>query len=60
VQDEDEASLMLAMATLIDLEAGRTEAGGPTALAKEVQMPWESSRGTSAQGSMAEVEIHEE
>jgi hypothetical protein len=51
---------MLAMATLIHLEAGRIEAGGLTAPAREVRPPGESSAGTSAQGTAAEVEIHEE
>jgi hypothetical protein len=59
-QDEKEASLMLAMATLIRPEAGRIEADGLTAPAREVRPPGESSTGTSAQGSAAEVEIHEE
>jgi hypothetical protein len=59
-QDEEEALLMLAMATLIRLEAGRIEAGGLTTPAREVRPPGESSAGTSAQGSTAEVEIHEE
>jgi hypothetical protein len=59
-QDEEEALLMLVMATLIHLEAGRIEAGGLTTLAREVRPPGESSAGTSAQGSTAEVEIHEE
>jgi hypothetical protein len=35
-QDEEEASLMLTMATLIRSEVGRTEAGSLTALAREV------------------------
>jgi hypothetical protein len=66
-QDEEEASLMLAMTTLIHLEAGQTEAGSPTTPAKEIRSPGESYVGTLAQGSAvevisssAEVEIHEE
>jgi hypothetical protein len=59
-QDEDEASLMLMTATLICLEARQTEAGSPTAPAREVRPPGESSIGTSAQRSVAEVEIHKE
>jgi hypothetical protein len=58
---------MLVMTTLIRLEAGRTEAGGPTAPGREVRPPGESSAGTSAPGSAAEVisssaevQIHEE
>jgi hypothetical protein len=35
-QDEEEASLMLTMATLIHPEVGHTEAGGPTVPAREV------------------------
>jgi hypothetical protein len=58
MQDEDEASLMLATATLIHPEAGQTEAGGLTAPIREVQLPRESFAGTKAQGSMVEVEIH--
>jgi hypothetical protein len=60
MQDEEEASLMLATATLIHPEAGRIEVGGLTTLAREVRPPRESSVGTSAQGSAMEVEIHEE
>jgi hypothetical protein len=60
VQDEEEASLMLVTATLIHPEAGRIEAAGLTAPAREVRPPGESSVGTLAQGSTAEVEIHEE
>jgi hypothetical protein len=59
-QDEEEASLMLAMATLIHPKAGRTEAGGLTVPAREVRPPGETSAGTSAQGSVTEVEIQEE
>jgi hypothetical protein len=51
---------MLATATLIHPEAGRIEAGGLTAPAREFQPPGESFAGTSAQGIAAEVEIHEE
>jgi ribosomal protein L15 len=47
-QDEEEASLMLAMATLIRPEVGHTEAGGPTVLAREVRQLGESSVETSA------------
>jgi hypothetical protein len=36
MQDEEEASLMLAIATLIHPEAGRIEAGGLTTPAREV------------------------
>jgi hypothetical protein len=50
---------MLTMATLIHPEAERIEVGGLTALAREVRPPGESSVGTSAHGSTAEVEIHE-
>jgi hypothetical protein len=46
---------MLTMTTLIHPEAGRTEVGGPTAPAREVRPPRESSARTSAQGSTAEV-----
>jgi hypothetical protein len=46
---------MLTTATLI-----RPEASILVAPAREVQLPGESSAGTSAQGSTAEVEIHEE
>jgi hypothetical protein len=67
MQDDEEASLMLMTATLIHSEAGRTEASDPTAVARKVRPPGESSIGTSAQGSVAEVisssvevEIHEE
>jgi hypothetical protein len=60
VQDEEEASLILATTTLIHLEVGHIEAGDPTVPAREVRLPGESSAGTSAPGSMAEVEIHEE
>jgi hypothetical protein len=60
VQDEEEASLMPTTATLIHPEVGHTEAGSPTAPAREVRRPGESSVGTSAQESMVEVEIHEE
>jgi hypothetical protein len=59
-QDEEEVSLMLTTATLIHLEVGHTEAGSPTAPAREVRPPGESSTGASAQGSVAKVEIHEE
>jgi hypothetical protein len=59
-QDEEEASLMLTTTTLIHPEVGHTEAGGPTAPAREVRSPGESSAGTLAQGSTVEVEIHEE
>jgi hypothetical protein len=59
-QDEEEASLMLATATLIRSEVGHTEASGSTALAREVRPPGESSAGTLAHGFMAEVEIYEE
>jgi hypothetical protein len=51
---------MLGTATLIRPEVGHTEAGGPTASAREVRPLGESSIGTLAPGSMAEVEIHEE
>jgi hypothetical protein len=66
-QDEEEASLMLTMATLIHPEVRRTEAGGLTVPAREVPPPGESCTGTSTQGSATEVissspevEIHEE
>jgi hypothetical protein len=59
-QDEEEASLMLATATLICPEVGHTEAGGPTAPAREVRPLGETFAGTSAQGSAAKMEIHEE
>jgi hypothetical protein len=55
VQDEEEALLMLVTATLIRLEAGRTEPGGPTALVREVRPPGESSTGALAKGSTAEA-----
>jgi hypothetical protein len=60
VAKDEEASLMLAMTTLICSEVGHTEAGSPTAPAREVRPPGESSVGTSAQKSMAEVEINVE
>jgi hypothetical protein len=60
VQDEEEASLMPTTATLIHPEVGHIEAGSPTTPAREVRLRGESSVGTSAQESMAEVEIHEE
>jgi hypothetical protein len=53
--DEVEALLMLTMATLIYPKARRIEAGGLTVPAKEVYLPWESSVGTSSQGSTVEV-----
>jgi hypothetical protein len=59
-QDEDEASLLLATGTLIRPEVGQTKAGSPTAPAREVRPPGESSAGTLAQGFAKEVEIHEE
>jgi hypothetical protein len=45
-QDEEEASLMLVMTTLIRPEAGQIEADGLTAPAREVRLPGESSAGT--------------
>jgi hypothetical protein len=60
MQDEEEALLMLVMATLIHPEAGRIEADGLTAPAREVRLPWESFAGTLDQGSTTKVEIHEE
>jgi hypothetical protein len=54
-QDEEEASIMLATAILICLEARRTETGGSTTPAREVRLPGEFSVGTLAQGSAAEV-----
>jgi hypothetical protein len=58
---------MLTTATLIRSEAGRTGAGSLTALAMEARPPGETSAGTLAQGSTAEVisstaevQIHEE
>jgi hypothetical protein len=58
--DEEEASVMLMMATLIRLEARQTEAGGLTMPAREVRLPRESSAGTWPQGFAAELEIHDE
>jgi hypothetical protein len=55
VQDEEEALLMLVTAPLIRLEAGRTEAGDPTALVREVRPLGESSAGASAKGSAVEA-----
>jgi hypothetical protein len=51
---------MLMTATLIRSKPGRIEPSGPTAPARVVRLPGESSTGTLAQGSMEEVEMHEE